>query len=121
MIKNFVSILLASIFRKGFDFKGRSTKKEYFIFTIFEFLVFTPLFILERKYGKTDLLTIILLICLIIYIIPYTALTIRRLHDFNLKGWWYLLSLIFSPIIFLVFCFIKGDKEKNKYGPPPEY
>ena len=26
MIKNFVSILLASIFKKGFDFKGRSTK-----------------------------------------------------------------------------------------------
>ena len=121
MNKNFIIIFLNSLFKNIFNFKGRSTKKEYLVFTIFEFLIFTPLLILEKKYGRTDLLTIILVLCLLIYFIPYTSLTIRRLHDLNLKGWWFLLSLIFSPVIFIMFCFISGDVKKNKYGEPPQH
>jgi uncharacterized membrane protein YhaH (DUF805 family) len=114
-------VLFESIFKKGFKFEGRAGHKEYLIFTIFEFVIFTPILILEKKYGRTDILTIILFICIAIYFIPHTALTIRRLHDCGLRGWWYLLSLIFSPIIFLILSLIKGDKGPNKYGEPPEY
>lgn len=119
MSKRNISILSDSLLKKMFDFKGRSGKKEYFIFTIFELIIFIPLLLLERKYGRTPLLNTLAIISVLIYFIPYTALATRRLHDFNLKGWWFFLSLVFSPIIFLMFCFIKGDLNKNKYGEPP--
>lgn len=121
MIKNFMLILFESIFKKGLKFKGRAGHKEYLIFTIFEFVIFTPLLILEKKYGRTPFLNILAVISVLIYFIPHIALTIRRLHDCNLKGWWYLLSLIFSPVIFFILCLVKGDKEPNKYGDPPNY
>ena len=119
MIKE-VLLILINIIKKMFVFQGRSNNKEYLIFTIFEYLIFTPFFILEKKYGKTDLLTLLLLIFFIIYFFTYTSLTIRRLHDCNLNGWWYLLSFIFSPVVFIMLCFIKSNKEKNKYGEPPK-
>ena len=78
MIKE-VLLILINIIKKMFVFQGRSNNKEYLIFTIFEYLIFTPFFILEKKYGKTDLLTLLLLIFFIIYFFTYTSLTIRRL------------------------------------------
>ena len=88
MIKNFVSIFIDSITKKAFTLKGRSGKKEYLIFTVFQFLVFIPLLIIEKKYGRTSVLDTIAIISVIIYLIPYTSLTIRRLHDCGLKGCW---------------------------------
>jgi uncharacterized membrane protein YhaH (DUF805 family) len=44
------------------------------------------------------------------------VLTIRRVHDFDLRGWWALLALI--PLVTLVFLFIPGSKGNNRFGPP---
>ena len=126
MNKNFINIFFNSITKNIFEFKGRSNHKEYFIYILFEMSIFVPYCIWFRYYAnEPTLINMILLISCIIFIIIHlcasTSLTIRRLHDCGLKGWWYLLSFIFSPMIFLMFCFIKGNKNKNKYGDPPEY
>jgi uncharacterized membrane protein YhaH (DUF805 family) len=113
------SFILFNSMKKMFTLKGRASRKEYLIFTIFELLIFTPLLIMEKKYGRTDLLNIAVIVSVGIYIFAYTSVSVRRLHDCDLKGWWYLLNFIFSPVVFLMFCFIKGNKEKNKYGEPP--
>ena len=123
---NFINVFLRTVTNKIFQFKGRSARTEYFIYTFFEMLVFVPYAIWFRYYKiEPTLLNISLLVLFFVFIIIHlfasTSLTIRRLHDCGLKGWWYLLSLIFSPIIFLMFCLIKGDKDKNKYGEPPVY
>ena len=119
MIKNISSIFFNGV-KKSFTLKGRASRKEYIVFTIFEFLIFTPLLIMEKKYGRTDLLTIFAIISVLIYLFIYTSVNVRRLHDCGLSGWWYLLNFILSPFIFLILCLIKGDKNKNKYGALPE-
>lgn len=121
---NFINIFLRTVTNKIFQFKGRSTSKEYFIYTFFEMLVFVPYAIWFRYYEIEPTLwnitlLVLFFVLIIIHLFASTSLTVRRLHDCGLKGWWYLLSLIFSPIIFLMFCLIKGDKDKNKYGEPP--
>jgi len=118
MIKESLSILF-DIIKKMFVYRGRSNNKEYLVFTVFEFLIFTPLLIIEKKYGRTDLLNIVVILCVTIYLFSHCALTIRRLHDCNLKGWWYLLNFIFSPFVFILLCFIKGNKGENRYGKEP--
>ena len=47
------------------------------------------------------------------------CITIRRLHDRNMSGWWILLNIIpyiGGLIIFIICGFLKGTVGKNKYG-----
>jgi uncharacterized membrane protein YhaH (DUF805 family) len=44
-------------------------------------------------------------------------LTIQRSHDFNTSGW--LCLLIFIPLVNLLFWFIPGTPDSNRYGAPP--
>ncbi|NQY43829.1 MAG: DUF805 domain-containing protein [Legionellales bacterium] len=64
---------------------------------------------------------ILLSVFQLIIIINYILLNIRRLHDFNFRGWWLLLSII--PIIgyiwYLIIFFIPGNKESNRFGSKP--
>lgn len=66
------------------------------------------------------ILVIIACIFFIISAITHTSLTVKRLHDFDRSGWYYL--IIFIPWIWflLPMCCIsfKWDLEKNKYGEP---
>lgn len=118
MNKSFISVFISTITNKLFSFKGRANRKEYIIFYIFECMIFTPFLILEKNNGITPLLIIILVICVLVHVFAHTSLLVRRLHDLNFSGWWFLLSLIFSPVVFLILCFIKGNKDNNKYGKP---
>ncbi|WP_341788557.1 MULTISPECIES: DUF805 domain-containing protein [unclassified Rickettsia] len=114
-----IKIFINSITKKIFNFKGRSNIKEYFIFIFFEIIIVGALLLAERKYGRTDFLTLIAGIVLIVYLFANTSLTVRRLHDCNLSGFWFLLGIIFSPLIGLLLLFIKGTSGSNRYGKPP--
>ena len=122
-----------SMWKRAFDFKGRSSKSEFikaylanaFLFSIVELIAF---FILE--FLNFDLKGILVL-CPIIFIISQLAvasLTVRRLHDSGKSGWWALLSLIAvvgNIIIFLICCLLAGaiitvPMVQCVYGPPPE-
>ena len=48
------------------------------------------------------------------------TLTIRRLHDINLIGWWYLIGFVpfIGGIILIVMCIWPGTDGENKYGMP---
>ena len=120
MNRNFISVFIRAINNKLFSLKGRANRKEYVIFYVFECVVFTPFLILEKNNGMTPLLIIILGICVLVHVFAHTSLLVRRLHDLNFSGWWFFLSLIFSPVVFLILCFIKGNKDNNKYGEPPK-
>lgn len=65
--------------------------------------------------------TIIVLASLAI-IVPSIALAVRRLHDINKSGWFYLVVLIpfVGSLIFLYFMIVEGDKTDNQYGPDPK-
>ena len=53
-------------------------------------------------------------------ILPYIAVTARRLHDINKSGWLQLISIIplIGTIIMIIWCATEGTKKKNKYGSP---
>ena len=52
----------------------------------------------------------------LLFVIQF-LLTIQRCHDFNTSGWVSLLILI--PLVNLVFWFLPGTPEANRFGPPP--
>ena len=55
-------------------------------------------------------------------ILPSIAVTVRRLHDTDRSGWWYL--LVFLPVIgglvILVFMLLDGTPGSNRFGPSPK-
>ncbi len=61
--------------------------------------------------------------------IPSIAVTVRRFHDRDMSGWWYLgLSLagiipfvgFLASIAFLVLMFLPGTQGSNRFGPDPK-
>lgn len=54
-------------------------------------------------------------------LLPGLAITIRRIHDLGLSGWFYLLILLpyVGGLIIFVFTLIPSQKHENKWGPVP--
>ena len=129
--------------KKYFQFSGRAGRKEYISFGIIAFIIRVSLsaVILLLKYIEpSSLITIIFILLNIafvfLYIIPYISLSVRRFHDINLSGLWYMAFAIFlillkifygSPSYLLaefaldiVLMLIKGTNGPNKYGEQPQ-
>ena len=92
-------------------FKGRASRKEYWICFLIHiyFVIITSIFIP------------IWIIYLIVTLIPTLALGFRRMHDIGKSGWLLLLQIIFPPLgLYFLFLFMQaGDSNDNEYGPPP--
>jgi len=58
----------------------------------------------------------------ILLLIPLIIFSARRLHDFNMSGWFALLQLIplLNIIMFIVIMLIPGTSTANQYGEPRE-
>jgi uncharacterized membrane protein YhaH (DUF805 family) len=54
-------------------------------------------------------------------LLPNLSVSVRRLHDRGLAGWWVLLMLIpvVGGLILLILLAQAGEPGENGYGPPP--
>jgi uncharacterized membrane protein YhaH (DUF805 family) len=54
-------------------------------------------------------------------LIPSIAVSVRRLHDLDRSGWWYLLGLvpIIGPLVLLFWYVQAGTAGDNRFGPAP--
>ena len=115
------------------DFSGRSRRKEYWMFLLFIVLVYFALGVVLTMvglsgngegsiFGVGGATLIILLLFGLAVIIPSIAVTVRRFHDQDKSGWFYLLNFIpyVGPIIVLVFMCLEGTRGPNRYGPDPK-
>ena len=102
-------------------FDGRSARSEYWwpvlAMTIVNYFIILPIQLLVSE-GFGGILSIIFSL---VILIPSIAVAIRRLHDTDKSGWWYL--LIFLPIIgwiaLIVFFATAGTSGSNRFGPDP--
>jgi uncharacterized membrane protein YhaH (DUF805 family) len=54
-------------------------------------------------------------------LIPSLAVLVRRLHDTNRSGWWFLLMFVpLLNLVLLVFMFLDGTAGTNDYGADPK-
>ena len=123
---NFIESI-QTCYKKFFDFSGRASKSEYWWFQA----AFVPLSIFvviasedENIEKLSDLILSFYLLCFVVVlasIIPLITVTVRRFHDTNKSGWYFLLGLIplVGSLIVTVMMIPEGTKGKNKYGPNP--
>lgn len=106
-------------------FGGRSGRKEYWYFVLFSLIIATVLTIIDSVIGtfNPDLgLGLLSGIYSLAILIPSIAVSVRRLHDIDRTGWWFLISFVplIGTIILLVFAVLEGIPGNNRYGPDPK-
>lgn len=105
-----------TIKEKFFNYKGRLNRKRYF------FRILISSFLLGLVAGFLNLISPVLAFPVyILSAIVGVMLAIRRCHDLNKSGWFYLLLLIPIVNIFvgLYLLFAMGTIGPNQYGPDP--
>ncbi|MDF7676867.1 DUF805 domain-containing protein [Neisseriaceae bacterium ESL0693] len=86
--------------KKYAQFDGRACRKEFWPFMLFNFILLaTPciLIILHAKLRDSEHIKQYFIVYLFFYfvlLIPRLAVTVRRLHDRDISGWWLLLYQI---------------------------
>ena len=112
--------------RRYAEFSGRSQRKEYWMYTLFLFIVSIVIGIIEGILGINTMiggvygpLTVLLLLGTLV---PSIAVGIRRLHDTDRSGWWLLIALVplIGAIVLLVFYVSDGTSGSNRFGPDPK-
>ena len=120
-------------FLKWNDFRTRSSRSEYWWATLFVGLASYPVGgVIGGLIGFTFALagfselamSIALLITMLpiqlFIIIASTCLVIRRLHDVDRSGWWYLIVFtIVGMIPLLIWYCTKGTEGDNRFGKDP--
>lgn len=136
-------------FRRYAQFSGRSRRLEYWAFTLLNLIVVLLIMAVAMAFGFsfTALSSIeagadpslvfgsgfFLLMGLVsIYglaiLIPSIAVTVRRLHDRDMSGWWYLGFIVLgmipfvgwiANIVFLVILCLPGTVGPNRFGEDP--
>jgi uncharacterized membrane protein YhaH (DUF805 family) len=104
------------------NFQGRARRKEYWMFTLFYFLIGLALGILLKILGMQDIAKLIQVILILALFLPSLAVTVRRLHDTNRSGWWCLVTIIpfLGSIILFIFMLLESTPGDNKYGVNPK-
>ena len=129
-----------TVFRRWSDFAGRSTRREYWMFTLVLIIVSFLVAILDAvimgfvagfsqgmglvegsaqgEASPTQFLTLSNAFSLIT-LIPSISVGVRRLHDIDKSGWWLLISLTVIGILLIIYwACVPSDEGDNRYGPP---
>lgn len=127
-----------SVLKRNYaNFQGRAARSEYWFFALFVFIIAGILSALmfatvDFNTGQISGLGYVVIAVLAIFylaiLIPSIAVAVRRLHDRNMSGWWYLGFIVLSAIPFVgivasiamlvIFC-LKGTDGDNRFGPDP--
>lgn len=131
------------------EFSGRSRRMEYWAFTLMNVVVAFVLIAMMFGAGASmgafnqlesaDPSAVIALfmggfglvfgLWWLAILIPSIAVVVRRLHDRDMSGWWYLGMVVASlipfvgfiaSIAFLVILLLPGTPGPNRFGPDPK-
>jgi uncharacterized membrane protein YhaH (DUF805 family) len=112
--------------QRAADFSGRSRRKEYWYFHLFNgiVMIFLVAFaIVFSDQGKPAMLPFGLMFAYgLVVCVPSLAVTVRRLHDIGKSGWWSFIGFVplIGGIILFVFSLLDSDPDRNEYGPNPK-
>lgn len=106
------------VLRKYAVFDGRARRKEFWFFTLINFLAYIVLEVVDNILG----LYILAAAYSLAIFIPNIAVSVRRLHDTGRSGWWLLIGLIpiIGAIVLIIFWIQDSQVGNNQYGANPK-
>ncbi|MEV7392632.1 MULTISPECIES: DUF805 domain-containing protein [unclassified Streptomyces] len=107
------------VLKKYAVFSGRARRQEYWMFTLFNVIIYIALTVVGRIIGFSALGLLYSLAVLL----PGLGVAVRRLHDTGRSGWAILVGIIplVGWIIAIVWLASEGKPEENQYGANPKH
>jgi|LGOV01.1.fsa_nt_gb uncharacterized membrane protein YhaH (DUF805 family) len=102
-------------------FEGRSSRFTFFLVVI-GIIVAATIFCALASSNLPDIIASILTISFVVGINFLSfGYGIRRLHDIDKSGWWFLFSFVplLNIALAITLLFWPGTKGDNRFGPPP--
>jgi uncharacterized membrane protein YhaH (DUF805 family) len=113
---------IASVFRNYVTFSGRAARAEYWYWVLFTLILSIVTVVLDRaifpdsESGAGPINTV----ASIIILLPSIAVGVRRLHDIDRTGWWYLIVFTIIGVFLLIYWACqRGTPGANRFGPDP--
>lgn len=121
-----------AVTQKYAQFEGRSTRSEFWYFFLVYFLLSVVLGLVGTlsvimafdRGGSSSMAWLclgILFLLMLVLLVPYVAVSIRRLHDSGKSGWWFMLNFVpyIGFLFFVVLMCLDSEAGTNEYGPNP--
>ncbi len=110
------------------NFEGRARRKEYWMFALFNFIIMLVLYIpliIGAAMENETLIFIgvgLVLVYALAVLVPSIGVVVRRLHDQDKSGWYYLVGFIpfIGGIWLLILMVTEGTAGPNQYGEDPK-
>lgn len=115
--------LFLSPLKKAFVFTGRARRKEFLAYLVTLSLIMVVIGAIGPVAGTAapeGVQELIILLVVLVIVVPNLALSVRRLHDSGLSGWWVLIAGIpVGNLVYLWMMFRPGTTGPNKFGSDP--
>lgn len=109
--------------RRYFDFKGRSTRSQFWLFTLFLLIIGFVAMVIDGSIGSAADTSPgpVFLTVYFLHLVPSLSVSVRRLHDTDRTGWWVLLGLIpiIGQVVLLVWLCSASTAGVNRFGGLP--
>lgn len=112
-----------------YDFRGRSTRTEFWMYWMMMFTVLVVLAVLHLvsigpegpRAGAAGALYTAMTVISVVTFIPSVAVTVRRFHDQGRSGWVILTAFIpfVGSLVLLAFMMVPGTEGENRWGYDP--
>jgi uncharacterized membrane protein YhaH (DUF805 family) len=111
---------ISSGFRNYVGFSGRACRSEYWYWTLFAIIVSLVALVIDMMVFPDMEIRPVNTVASLALFLPGLAVAIRRLHDLDRTGWWFLIAFtVIGLILLLVWDCMKGTTGPNRYGPDP--
>lgn len=109
---------IATGFRKYVVFDGRATRSEFWWWVLFTIVAQLAAIAIDTTLFDAPTLQWLFGLAVLL---PGIAVSVRRLHDLDKSGVWYLLVLvpIIGPLVLIFFFVQRGTEGANQYGADP--
>ena len=116
---------IETCFYKYYTFWDRASRSEFWWFQLFLILLWIAIGVAGSFLSAAAggyMANILSIIYTLVTLLPWIAVSVRRLHDTDSSGWWLLLILIpiIGFIVLIIWWALEGSTGENKYGAPPQ-
>ncbi|MCP5086017.1 MAG: DUF805 domain-containing protein [Rhodobacteraceae bacterium] len=113
----------SSAIKSGFanyvNWNGQASRSEFWYWVLFVIIVSIVTRIIDAVLGTGDI-GLLNPLWALATLLPGIFVAVRRLHDTDRSGWWYLLVLTVIGALLLLYWFIlKGSDGDNSFGADP--